>query len=94
MKYCLIEGYLCIDKPSIVSYLHDCFNQEGKEIIMTFNSPWVIDRQFDLLKNISDSSSILFFNEKEAEAFAKNTKIDYYGTNSHENVLITTYISL
>lgn len=75
VDYFLIEGYFLLDKPEIIYYLLEYFHGRNKQILLTFNSPWVVDKKYTMFKEIADKSEILFFNDKEAEAFAKNTLI-------------------
>ena len=52
-------------------HLLENFYSRGKKIIVTLSSTHCIEQNFDILKEFSNKSDIIFCNREEAEAFSK-----------------------
>lgn len=66
-----MEGYFVKDCPDVIRYLLDQFTK--KTVIFTLSATFMIQYFFDIVKEVSDRSDIIFCNREEAEVFVKLT---------------------
>lgn len=71
-----VEGYFVKDCPDVIRFLMDDFQRRNKKIVFTLSATFMIQFFYDIVKEVSDRSDIIFCNREEAEVFAKMTDKD------------------
>ena len=72
-----IEGYFVIEKYDIIQFLTEHFTKLNKKIAFTLSAVFMVDSFPDKMIEISNQSHLIFCNNEEAQAFAKNTTDDW-----------------
>jgi len=72
----LIEGYFIIERFEIVQDLVRFFTEKHKKIAFTLSATFMIQFHHAKVKEIADSSDLIFCNEDEAELFANKSSKD------------------
>jgi len=77
VDYFFIEGYFVIEKHSVIVDLINFFKGNKRtKIVFTLSATFMIDNFYDRMKEISDNADLIFCNEDEAAAFAKQDSKD------------------
>jgi adenosine kinase len=77
VDFYFIEGYFIIERHNIVVDLINFFRENKRtKIGFTLSATFMIENFYDRVKEIADHSDVIFCNEDEAEAFAKQGSKD------------------
>ncbi len=87
----LIEGYFVIYKHDIVKLLASHFASKKKKIAFTLSAPFMVEKFYDKMLEISNMSNLLFCNEDEAFEFAKINSNNYEEISLKIHYMLTPF---